>query len=133
MEASGQYFLDIALMAAEETLADFYSHDWPFNVGEAGITTIAPYTTGTIAAVNGSTTITATGTTWNTSWPVPAIIRPAEGGEPFVVTAFNSTTGLTIDRAWPFDSDASMTYSVEFPSYTIPEYITISAVSFAGQ
>ena len=132
-EATGQYFLDIALHAAEETLADFFSHDWPFNTGEAGITTIAPYTTGTIAAVNGSASIVGTGTTWNTAWPVPAVIRPAEGGEPFVVISFDSTTGLTLDRAWPFDSDASMTYSLEFPGYEIPEYITINAVSFAGQ
>jgi hypothetical protein len=132
-EATGQYFLDIAVHAAEETLADFYSHDWPFYSGESGVTTIEPYTTGTIAAVLNSQSIVGTGTTWNTAWPVPAVIRPAEGGEPFIVTSFDSTTGLTIDRPWPFASDASMTYSLEFPSYTIPEYITISAVSFAGQ
>lgn len=132
-EATGQYFLDIALQAAEETLADFYSRDWPFTSNEGAITTIAPYATGTIAFTNGSATGTGTGTTWNTAWPTPAIIRPSGGqGEAFLVTAFGSTTGLTIDRPWPFDSASAQTYTIEFPSYPISEYIRVQMVCAAG-
>lgn len=128
-DATGKYFLDLAVQAAEETLADLFSQNWNFNTGEGAITTVAPYTTGTIAAVNGSQSITGTGTTWLTSWPVPAVLRPSgSSGEPFLVTAIGSGTGLTIDRPWPFDSASGQTYVLEFPSYTIPEYIRIQEV-----
>ena len=123
--------MDILLHSAEETLAEFYSQEWPFAVGEDGITTVAPYTTGTIAAVLNSAAIVGTGTNWNTSWPTPAVIRPEEGGESFIVLSFNSTTGLTLDRPWPFTSDASMTYQIEFPCYDVSEYIALSGVCLA--
>lgn len=131
-EAAGTYFLDIALQAAEEALSEYYAQEWPFAVGEGAITTVAPYTTGTVTFTNGSQNVVGVGTTWLTTWPVPAVIRASGSqGEPFVVTAFNSATGLTIDRPFPFSSVATQTYTVEFPSYPIPEYIAISGVCCA--
>ena len=40
------------------------SHDWPHLTKRLGLRTEAPYSTGTVAATHGSTTITGTGTTW---------------------------------------------------------------------
>ena len=127
--ANSEHFLDICLQSAEETLADFFSQEWPFAVGEGSIVTVAPYETGTLSLVSGSASVTGVGTSWNTSWPVPAILRPdSSSGEPLVVTAFNSTTSLTLDRAYPNSSESTLTYSLEFPCYPISEYIAISGV-----
>lgn len=130
--SSGRYFLDLALFSAEESLADFSSREWPFSSGEGAITTIAPYTTGTLSFVNGSQNVVGVGTTWNTAWPQNAILRAGgANGEAFLVTAFNSTTGLTIDRPFPFASIGTQTYTLEFPSYPISECIRVEMVCAA--
>lgn len=132
-DASSTWFLDILLQSAEETLADFYSQEWPFATGEGSVATVAPYDTGTITLTNGSASVTGSGTTWDTAWPTPAILRPADdSGEPLVVLSFDSTTGLTLDRTYPHATPSSpVTYTLEFPCYPISEYIAVSGVMIA--
>lgn len=129
-DASSDFSATQAKQILEETLSYFFSSSWNFNTGEGVITTIAPYVTGTVAVVNGSASVTGTGTSWSTGWPVPAIIRvDGGGGDAIRVASFNSTTGLTLDEEWPFDSDAAATYSIEFDHYVIPEYISVTGVA----
>jgi hypothetical protein len=131
-EAKSRYFNELGKLCVEDSLVEFFSRPWPFLHGEDVITVEAMHNTGTVAVVNGSASVTGTATGWDTSWPVPAIIRiNSSGGEEFLVTAFGSATGLTLDQPWPYDSDASAEYTIEFPCYEIPNYIAIESVMSA--
>lgn len=128
-EATSDFWGAKARQIAEEALTIFLSPRWPFNEGEGVVATVAPYSTGTVAVVNGSASVVGTGTTWNTAWITPAVIRiNGSSGDSIVVQSFESTTGLTLDIAWPYDSDATATYSIEFPSHEIPNYISVESL-----
>lgn len=127
--ATGDFFGQKAPMLAEEALTIFLSPRWPFNEGEAAVACVAPYSTGTVAVTLNSKNVVLTGGTWLTSWVTPAIIRiNGSSGDSIVVASFDSPTGLTLDIEWPFASDAAATYSIEFPSHTIPSYISVTGV-----
>lgn len=128
-EATAAYWLKNAHLLMEEALTIFYDQKWSFHEGEGVFATTAPYLTGTISATNGSRTITGTGTTFNTNWPVPAVLRPSGGnGDSYLVTSFDSTTQLTLDIAagWPQPSESGMGYIVEFPFYDLPNYTRLT-------
>lgn len=128
-EASSDWWGAKALQTVEEALGMFLTARWPFNEGEGVIASVAPYSTGTVAVVNGSPTVTGTGTTWDTSWITPAVVRVnGSGGDAMMVASFNSTTGLTLDGDWPFDSDPTATYSIEFPAHEIDPYISVTGI-----
>ncbi len=128
-EASSTYFLRVAMLTAEEALGIFLTNRFPWTKNEGAFNTIAPYNVGTIGVVNDSKTVQGIGTTWDLNWPTPALLRPSEGaGQSFLITSFDQDDELTIDKEWPFDTDVSQTYSIEFPSYDLPSYITIDAV-----
>lgn len=129
-EATSDFWGAKAKQIAEEALTIFLSPRWPFNEGELAVSTVAPYTTGTVAVTTGSKLVTLTGGTWDTSWTVPAIIRiNGSGGESIVVETFLSSTTLNLDIEWPFDPDTEATYSLEFPSHTISNYISVTGVT----
>jgi len=60
----------------------------------------APYTTGTASATNGSTTITGAGTTWTSDMVGRQIMLNSQGVPWYDITAFVSTTEITLDRAY---------------------------------
>jgi hypothetical protein len=131
-DASSDFWGVQARQVLDEALSYFFSTSWPWNSGEGVVTTVAPYSTGTVAVVNGSASVVGTGTTWSTGWTTPAIIRiNGSSGDCIQVSSFDSTTGLTLDVAWPYTSDATATYSIEFPAHVIPGYISVTGVTIA--
>jgi hypothetical protein len=128
-EATSDFWGAKAKQIAEEALTVFLSPRWPFNEGEGVVTTRAPYSEGTVAVVQDDDEVTLTGGTWDADWTTPAIIRiEGASGDAIVVSAFVDANTLTLDVPWPYDSDAAATYSIEFPSHTIPNYISITGV-----
>lgn len=128
-ESTSDWWGAKAKMIVEEALTIFLSERWPFNAGEDVVTTVAPYTDGTVAVVNGDATVTLTGGAWNASWITPAIIRiNGSSGESMVVASFTDTTHLEMDVNWPYTSDPAATYSLEFPSHAISNYISVTGV-----
>lgn len=80
------------------------------------------YSTGTVALTAGSTTVTGSGTTWNTANGVVAgrwiQLSGTSGGQPFIfaapISAVGSTTSITLSRAYPATASniSGVTYSI---------------------
>lgn len=92
--------------------------DWQRLRVQAVIQTVAPYETGTIAATNGSTSITGTDTVWTEAMSGRAI-RIAEGDEYYQFTYVSPTSG-TLDRAYEGDDATAATYSIWQNVYVLP-------------
>lgn len=77
---------------------------------------IADYTTGTVTATNNSTTITGSGTTWTAAmvgrWFVVDDPTAPGQGYWYRISAFNSTTSLTIETSWEGTTSAGVTYRI---------------------
>lgn len=132
LNAKSSWFREIGQMCVQDALVEFFSRDWPFLHGEGVVTTTPPYLEGTITTTEGDATLVGVGTTWDPTWPTPAIIRTENGrGEEFLVTSFTNGTSLEIDTPWPYDSEAGVGYTIEFPCYEIPEYLNIDGVMTA--
>src|SRR3990172_1779196 len=103
---------DVIKAVAREITGDF---GWSTRRREALITTIAPYTTGTVAASAGSSTVTGTGTTW----PVFTSHRRLSIGSivPLRVTWVSTTSLTLVDPqgtavSWPSASVTGQSYSL---------------------
>jgi hypothetical protein len=57
------------------------------------------YDTGSVAITDGDTAVTGTGTTWDVSWTGKKIIFGNEGF-PYEISSVDSTTGITLTRAY---------------------------------
>ena len=81
--------------------------------------TTADYTTGTVTVTNNSQTLTGSGTTW-TAAMVGRWVTTANDGYWYRISAFSSTTSLTIEEAFQGTTASSQTYTLgESPE--IPE------------
>lgn len=91
---------------------------WAEKKAESTITTIAPYSTGTVSTT--STAVTGSGTTF-TSAMVGRYIRFGTDQTYYKITAFGSVTGLTIETAVASgDVSAGSTYSIFKNVYALP-------------
>lgn len=64
------------------------------------------YNTGTIAVTDGSTTVTGTGTSWDSTWTGKKIIFEDEGF-PYEISLVNHTTQITLTRAYEGSTNLS--------------------------
>jgi hypothetical protein len=96
-------------------------HDWNFLLDRYDIPIVASYNTGTVTATLGSTTVTGSGTTWNTSWTNKKILLSGDNEEK-EVAAFVSPTLLTL--RYPYNSTAqnltNSGYMIYQDSYPLP-------------
>jgi hypothetical protein len=129
-ESKSRYYNELGKLCVEDSLVELFSREWPFKQGEDVITVEPMHNDGTVTVVQGDATVTGVATAWDfANWPTPAIIRiHGSGNEEFLVGTFTSATELELDEPWPYDSDADVEYTLEFPAYTIPNYISISGV-----
>ncbi len=77
---------------------------------EADLTTVAPYTTGTVAFVQGSASITGTGTTWTAAMTGRKISTGT--GQPWYRFTYISGTTGTINDAYAEASNATAKYTI---------------------
>lgn len=90
---------------------------WSWAIAEGQWTFPAAYTSGTVAVVNESTTVTGTGTSWSSDHEG---LQFQVDDHIFTIATVNSPTSITIDRTWPVASDASTTYSIKKAYVTAP-------------
>lgn len=94
---------------------------WSFKLGRGAFASADEYATGTITLTNSSSTVLGSGTTF-TSAMVGRQLKTS--GYVFTITAFNSSTSVTIDQSWLGATTASLSYSI------VQAYITPSDSDF---
>lgn len=98
-------------------IAEYF--EWPFYMDNSGvISTVAPYTTGTVSVVNGSSAIIGVGTLW-TSAMVGRKIRIASGQPYYRIKSINSTTALTLTTLFQSDTIVGGTYNIYKDEYRL--------------
>ncbi|MDI6732322.1 MAG: hypothetical protein QME16_00115 [Planctomycetota bacterium] len=93
--------------------------DLPYLMTEGFIATIAPYETGTVTATNASKTITGSGTTF-TAAMVGRKIRMGSENAYYRISAFVSTTEVTLEAAYQGTTEAGKTFSIYKDEYRLP-------------
>ena len=77
------------------------------------------YNTGTVSIDDGDTTVTGTDTVWDTDWTGKKIAF-GEEGYPYTITSVDSTTGITLSRAYNGADDLSdSTYIIYQDEFTV--------------
>lgn len=99
-------------------LNDLTDKDLNYLQSKSFFTTVAPYTTGTVSATNGSKTITGSGTTF-TSAMVNRKIRIADQTGYYRIAAFVSTTELTLEAPYSNDTVTDKTFSIFKDEYKL--------------
>ncbi len=98
-------------------IAEYF--EWPFYMVNTGvISTVAPYTTGTISATNGSPSLIGVGTTW-TSAMVGRKIRLGNGQPYYRIKSIDSTTTLTLETLFQSDTVSGTTYAIYKDEYRL--------------
>lgn len=94
---------------------------WSFKLGRGAFSTPDIYSTGTITLTNGSAVVAGSSTVFT----VGMIGRQLKvSGYVFTITAFTSTTSITIDQTWLGTTASALTYSI------VQAYITPTPTDF---
>jgi len=101
-----------------------YMENWEWRKRSWYLTTIPPYSTGTVTVTQGSKTITGSGTTF-LSYMALGWIKVSEIA--YKIQSFDSATQVTIEAPYPDDTEAGKSYSIIFPEYVLNH--EISAIS----
>ena len=121
LEALAQYTGQRALVKRliNEAVAVVAStHEWPELWDRSFFTTVAAYTTGTVAVTEGLTTVTGTGTTF-TAAMVGRKFRAGSDTAYYVIAAFVSTTEVTLEAAYQGTTATGATYSIYQDEYRL--------------
>ncbi len=98
-------------------IAEYF--EWPFYMENTGlISTVAPYTTGTVSVVNGTNAVVGVGTTW-TSAMVGRKIRIASGQPYYRIKSIDSTTALTLTTLFQSETAVGATYNIYKDEYRL--------------
>lgn len=108
---------DVNTIISAEHTSILESYSWSRRRAESVIETSAEYSTGTLSGTG--TTYTGSGTTW-TSGMVGRFIRAGDNTFFHRITAFGSTTSLTIEDTLPEDVDAGTSYTIFAHRYNLP-------------
>lgn len=87
---------------------------------EAGFTTSAMHTTGTIAITQGTSAVAGTATAWDSRMAGRTLVVD---GYPFrfKIASVDSATDITLDQVWPFETISGMTYMIDPPGTPLIE------------
>lgn len=90
---------------------------------DAGYSTTALYSTGTLTMTDTDTAVTGSGTTFVSARDLGRRLRirgmPQAGD--FTITAVGGATSLTLDRAWPFPGKSGLAYDIDPPGERLLE------------
>ena len=113
------------LSCIERGLRQFYNpmplpnessaHEWSFLRGFGVISTAIPYSTGTITT--SGTTVTGSGTTFTSDMVGRVVYADGQARE---ITAFSSSTQVSIDRAFASDLSSATSYEIWKTEYDLP-------------
>ena len=93
--------------------------DLPYLMSDGVLEMVAPYTTGTVTATQGSKTLTGSGTTF-TSAMVGRKIRVGDENTYYRIAAFVSTTEITLENNFVDDTEAGLSFSLYKDEYKLP-------------
>ena len=93
--------------------------DLPHLMTDGYVTTVAPYTTGTVTATNDSTTITGASTIF-TAAMIGRKIRVGSDTAWYRISAFVSTTEVTLESVYQGTTGSLQTYSIYKDEYKLP-------------
>jgi hypothetical protein len=88
---------------------------------------VAPYTTGTVAVTNGSTTVTGSGTAFTAAMVDQAIVFENDDVH-YYIASVESSTSLTLGLAYIGTTDASQTFTIHTINYTLPSTISLPKI-----
>jgi hypothetical protein len=92
--------------------------EWSFLRKDVTFVTTPPYTTGTISAAQGSTTVTGSGTDWISSIVGGYLLVP--DSQPLRIVSVSSSTSLDLEAPWPSVSLTDSPYTIVFPTVSLP-------------
>lgn len=93
--------------------------DLPYLMSDGFVTTVAPYETGTVTVTNGSTTVTGSATTF-TAAMVGRKFRVSGQNAYYRISAFVSTTEVTLEVAFQGTTASAQSYSIFKDEYRLP-------------
>ena len=88
-----------------------FGHQFSFLVGRSVINLTPAYSTGTVTVTQDSTTVTGAGTTF-TSDMVDRVFKVGTGDEQYRISAFVSTTELTLEKAYIGSTATAQAYNI---------------------
>jgi hypothetical protein len=92
--------------------------EWSFLRKDVTFVTTPPYTTGTISAAQGSTTVTGSGTDWTSLIVGGYLLVP--DSQPLRIVSVSSSTSLDLEAPWPSASLTDSPYTIVFPTVSLP-------------
>jgi hypothetical protein len=95
------------------------ARDWTGLTVEGTLETVAPYSTGTVALTNGSTTITGAGTTWANAMDRRSF--RVDGRTELYTFYYASATSGELDRPYEGETAAAATYGIQQNLYSLPD------------
>lgn len=95
------------------------AHEWSFLNRSTTLSLSAPYSTGTIAVTNGSTTVTLTTGTWP-SGAADAVLFVA-GNPSYDVATRSSGSVILLDTAWTGTTASGLSYVLGYWDYEMPD------------
>ncbi len=104
------------IYAIQHALDDLYARRWTWNRVRSQFTTTAPYETGTISGSAGSTTVTGSGTSWDTTWTGAYLDANSTRHQ---IASVGSTTALTLSAELESAVAASTAYEIHFPTVSL--------------
>lgn len=91
---------------------------WPHLMDESFFTTVAPYTTGSIAVTNGSTAVVGTGTTF-TAAMVDRKLRVSGEDAYYRIASWTDATHITLETPYGGDTATGQEYSIFKDEYRL--------------
>jgi hypothetical protein len=89
------------------------------------LVTVAPYTTGTIAVTNGSSSVVGTGTAWTTALHGNQVLKVSGDSNWYFISSVGSTTGITLATKYVGTTAAAATYSIYTVRFPLPSDIAM--------
>lgn len=94
-------------------------YEFPYYMNSKGvITTVAPYSTGTVTSINGSAIITGVGTNW-TSILVGRKFQIQGDQAHYYISSVNSTTSITLSVPYQGSAQSGVTYNIYKDEYKL--------------
>lgn len=106
-------------------------HEWSFLKPVTSLTTSAPYSTGTVAVTNASTTVTLSSGTFPT-WAASGVF--SHNNVSYTIATRDSSTQITLDVAFAGTTATGQSYSVTQEDYDLPNNFggIMGSVSFSA-
>jgi hypothetical protein len=92
--------------------------EWSFLRRDTTFVTMPPYSTGTISATQGSSTVVGSGTGWTSAIVGGYMLVP--DSQPLRIVNVSSPTSLDLEAPWPAASISGAAYTIVFPTISLP-------------